>query len=110
MTALVRAESRKLTTTRLWLWMLIHGPGHHRCHDDAAIGFAEPGPLGLDTTASQRTIFAQAAAALMVVGILGRTTTGAHRGSSSKRRQTGAVASGLGRFGPSATVHWARKQ
>jgi hypothetical protein len=53
MTALVRAEFRKLTTTRLWLWMLILGlgrpafirrerdrnTGHHR-------GRGGPGLLG----------------------------------------------------------------
>src|SRR4051794_619306 len=72
MTALVRAEFRKLTTTRLWLWMLILGLGITGATTSAAIGFAEPGqPLGLDTDAGQRTILAQASASLVVVGILG---------------------------------------
>jgi ABC-2 type transport system permease protein len=71
MTALVRAEFRKLTTTKLWLWMLILGLGMTGATTSAAIGFAEPGPLGLDTVAGQRTIFAQATATLVVVGILG---------------------------------------
>ena len=71
MTALVRAEFRKLTTTRLWLWMLILGLAITGATTSAAIGFAEPGPLGLDTDAGQRTIFAQATASLVVVGILG---------------------------------------
>lgn len=71
MTALVRAEFRKLTTTRLWLWMLILGLAITGAATSAAIGFAEPGPLGLDTDAGQRTIFAQATASLVVVGILG---------------------------------------
>ncbi|WP_328526168.1 hypothetical protein [Kribbella sp. NBC_00359] len=71
MTALVRAELRKLTTTRLWLWMLILGLAMVGGTTSAAIGFAEPGPLGLDTAAGQRTVFAQATATLVVVGILG---------------------------------------
>ena len=71
MTALVRAEFRKLTTTRLWLWMLILSLAITGATTSAAIGFAEPGPLGLDTDAGQRTIFAQATASLVVVGILG---------------------------------------
>jgi ABC-2 type transport system permease protein len=70
-TALVRAELRKLTTTRLWLWMLVLGLAMVGGTTSAAIGFAEPGPLGLDTAAGQRTVFAQAAATLVVVGILG---------------------------------------
>jgi ABC-2 type transport system permease protein len=70
-TALVRAELRKLTTTRLWLWMLILGLAMTGATTSAAIGFAEPGPLGLDTATGQRTIFAQATATLVVVGILG---------------------------------------
>ncbi|MEU4287258.1 hypothetical protein AB0E63_03475 [Kribbella sp. NPDC026596] len=49
MTALVRAELRKLTTTRLWLWMLVLGLATVGGTTSAAIGFAEPGPLGLDT-------------------------------------------------------------
>jgi hypothetical protein len=71
MTALVRAEFRKLTTTKLWLWMLILGLAMTGATTSAAIGFAEPGPLGLDTGPGQRTIFAQATATLVVVGILG---------------------------------------
>ena len=71
MTALVRAELRKLTTTRLWLGMLILGLAMVGATTSAAIGFAEPGPLGPDTAAGQRTIFAQATATLVVVGILG---------------------------------------
>src|SRR3954454_16061578 len=71
MTALVRAEFRKLTTTLLWLWMLVLGLAITGATTSAAIGFAEPGPLGLDTAAAQRTIFAQAQASLVVVGILG---------------------------------------
>lgn len=71
MTALVRAELRKLTTTRLWLWMLILGVAMVGGAVSAAIGFAEPGPLGLDTAAGQSTVFAQATATLVVVGILG---------------------------------------
>jgi ABC-2 type transport system permease protein len=70
-TALVRAELRKLTTTRLWLWMLVLGMAMVGGTTSAAIGFAEPGPLGLDTAAGQRTVFAQATATLVVVGILG---------------------------------------
>jgi len=70
-TALVRAELRKLTTTRLWLWMLVLGLVMVGGTTSAAIGFAEPGPLGLDTAAGQRTVFAQATATLVVVGILG---------------------------------------
>jgi ABC-2 type transport system permease protein len=70
-TALVRAELRKLATTRLWLWMLVLGLAMTGATTSAAIGFAEPGPLGLDTAAGQRTIFAQASATLVVVGILG---------------------------------------
>jgi ABC-2 type transport system permease protein len=70
-TALVRAELRKLTTTRLWVWMLIMGLALTGATTSAAIGFAGPGPLGLDTAVGQRTIFAQATTALVVVGILG---------------------------------------
>jgi ABC-2 type transport system permease protein len=68
---LVRAELRKLTTTRLWLWMLLLGLAMVGATTSAAIGFAEPGPLGLNTAAGQRTVFAQATATLVVVGILG---------------------------------------
>lgn len=71
MTALVRAELRKLTTTRLWLWMLVLGVALAGATTSVAIGFAEPGPLGLKTAAGQRTVFAQASATLLVVGILG---------------------------------------
>jgi ABC-2 type transport system permease protein len=71
MTALVRAELRKLTTTRLWLWMLVLGLAMTGATTSAAIGFAEPGPLGLETAAGQRTVFAQATATLVVAGILG---------------------------------------
>lgn len=71
MKALVRAELRKLTTTKLWLWMLILGLAMTGGTTSAAIGFAEPGPLGLDTVADQRTVFAQATVTLVVVGILG---------------------------------------
>ncbi len=71
MTALVRAELLKLTTTRLWLWMLVLGLAMTGATTSAAIGFAEPGPLGLESAAGQRTVFAQASAALLVAGILG---------------------------------------
>jgi ABC-2 type transport system permease protein len=70
-TGLVRAELRKLTTTRLWLWMLMLGLAMTGATTSAAIGFAEPGPLGLQTAAGQRTVFAQATATLVVIGILG---------------------------------------
>jgi ABC-2 type transport system permease protein len=70
-TTLVRAEFRKLTTTRLWLWMLVLGLAMTGATTSAAIGFAEPGPLGLETAPGQRTVFAQATATLVVVGILG---------------------------------------
>ena len=73
MTALVRSELRKLTTTRLWAWMLVLGMAMVGATTSLAIGFAEPGPLGLDTAAGQRTVFAQATASLVVVGILGIT-------------------------------------
>lgn len=71
MTALVRAEFRKLATTRLWLWMLVLGLAMTGATTSAAIGFAEPGPLSLQTAAGQRTVFAQASATLVVAGILG---------------------------------------
>ena len=71
MTPLVRAELRKLATTRLWLWMLVLGLGMTAVTTSAAIGFAEPGPLSLSTAAGQRGVFAQAGAALVVAGILG---------------------------------------
>ena len=71
MTALVRAELRKLTTTALWLWMLLLGLAMTGATTSAAIGFAEPGPLGPETAAGQRTIFAQATATLVVIAILG---------------------------------------
>lgn len=67
----MRSELLKLTTTRLWLWMLLLGLALVGGTTSAAVGFAEPGPLGLDTLAGQRTIFAQGTAALVVVGILG---------------------------------------
>jgi ABC-2 type transport system permease protein len=41
MTALVRAEFRKLTTTMLWLWMLVLGLALTAVTTSAAIGFAE---------------------------------------------------------------------
>ena len=59
MIALFRAELRKLTTTRLWLWMLVLGVGLSGGATSASIGFAEPGPLGLETLVGQRTVFAQ---------------------------------------------------
>lgn len=71
MTALVRAELRKLTSSWLWLWMLVLGLTMTGAATSAAIGFAEPGPLGLESAVGQRTIFAQASAALVVAGILG---------------------------------------
>jgi ABC-2 type transport system permease protein len=71
MTALVRSELRKLTTTRLWLWMLVLGLAMTGATTSAAIGFADPGPLSLQTAAGQRTVFAQATATLVVSGILG---------------------------------------
>lgn len=71
MTRLVHAEFRKLATTRLWLWMLVLGVALCGATTSVAIGFAEPGPLGLQTAAGQRTVFAQASATLLVVGILG---------------------------------------
>jgi hypothetical protein len=71
MRALVHAEIRKLTTTRLWVWMLVLGLAMTAATTSAAIGFAEPGPLGLETLAGQRTVFAQATATLVVSGILG---------------------------------------
>ena len=71
MTGLVRAELRKLTTTRLWLWMLVLALAMTGATSSAAIGFAEPGPLGLESATGQRTVFAQASAALVVAGILG---------------------------------------
>ena len=71
MTALVRAELRKLNTTALWLWMLLPGLAMTGATTSAAIGFAEPGPLGPETAAGQRTIFAQATATLVVIAILG---------------------------------------
>jgi ABC-2 type transport system permease protein len=70
-TGLVRGEFRKLATTKLWLWMLVLGVTLCGATTGAAIGFAEPGPLGLNTAAGQRTVFAQASATLLVVGILG---------------------------------------
>jgi ABC-2 type transport system permease protein len=70
-TALVRAELRKLSTTRLWIWMLVLALAMTGASTSAAIGFAEPGPLGLDQAPGQRTVFAQATASLVVVGILG---------------------------------------
>lgn len=71
MTALIRAEFRKLTTTRLWLWLLVLGLAMTGATTSAAIGFAEPGPLSLQSSAGQRTVFAQATATLVVSGILG---------------------------------------
>lgn len=71
MTGLVRAEVRKLTTTWLWLWMLVLGLAMTGATTSAAIGFAEPGPLSLESAAGQRGVFAQASAALVVAGILG---------------------------------------
>lgn len=71
MRGLVRAEFRKLATSRLWLWMLLLGVAMTGATTSAAIGFAEPGPLSLQTAAGQRGVFAQASAALVVVAILG---------------------------------------
>jgi ABC-2 type transport system permease protein len=70
-TGLVLGEFRKLATTKLWLWMLVLGVALCGAATGAAIGFAEPGPLGLNTAAGQRTLFAQASVTLLVVGILG---------------------------------------
>lgn len=71
MKALVRAELRKLTTTWFGLWMLVLGMAMAGAATSAAIGFAEPGALGLQSVAGQRTVFAQASAALLAAGILG---------------------------------------
>ena len=71
MTALLRSELRKLTTTRLWLWMLVLSLAMTGATTSAAIGFAEPGPTGLDTAAGQRTVFGEASTSLVVIGILG---------------------------------------
>ncbi len=71
MTALVRSELRKLATTKLWMWMLVLGLAMTSAATSAAIGFAEPGPVSLQTAAGQRTVFAQATATLVVSGILG---------------------------------------
>lgn len=70
MTALVRAELRKLTTTWLWLWMLVLGPAMTGAATSAAIGFAEPGPLGLESAAGQRTVFAHGKECRAVLGPL----------------------------------------
>ena len=71
MNPLVKAEFCKLTSTRLWLWMLILGVALVVGTTTLAIGFAEPGPLGLDTAAGQRIVFAQATVTLVVAGVLG---------------------------------------
>jgi ABC-2 type transport system permease protein len=78
-TALVQAEVRKLTTTRLWLWMLVLGLVTVGGTTSAAIGF---------DTARQRTVFAQATATLVVVRILGiiRWRRWAASGISIRRR------------------------
>ncbi len=71
MTRLIRAELRKLTTTWLWLWMLVLAMAMTAATTSGALSFDEPGPLSLTTAAGQRSVFAQAATALVVAGILG---------------------------------------
>lgn len=71
MSALVRAEFRKLVSSWLWLWMLLLSLAMAGATTSAAIGFAEPGPTSVDSAVGQRTVFAQASAALLVAGILG---------------------------------------
>lgn len=71
MNALIRAEFRKLVTTRLWWLLLIVAGVLTAVATSAAIGFAEPGPLGLDTAGGQRIVLAQGSAASPIVAILG---------------------------------------
>jgi ABC-2 type transport system permease protein len=71
MRPLVAAELRKLLTTPLWIWMLLLALALTVATTAAGVGFAEPGPLGLDTVAGQRTVFAQGTVAVLVMGVLG---------------------------------------
>lgn len=81
MRRLVAGEMRKLTTTRLWLWMLLASMILTGVYASLLIGFAEdPDTLTapLDTAAGQQTLFAVAAggantlvAVLAAIGLTG---------------------------------------
>jgi hypothetical protein len=71
MSALVRSEVRKLATTKLWLWLLLLALVLTIVGTSAAVAFAEPGPLGLDTRAGQRIVLGQGSIASLIIAILG---------------------------------------
>lgn len=84
MTRLVRAEFRKLFTTRLWLWLLLGAAGLAALFAGIAIGFSgapsNPTPP-LDTTDGLRTLFATVTAAgslVAVLGVIGMTSEYRH--------------------------------
>jgi ABC-2 type transport system permease protein len=73
-TALIRAEIRKLFTTKLWLWMLIATVGLTALFVSLTIAF--DGQQGnesprLNTPEGQRNLFGSPAGAAVIVGILG---------------------------------------
>jgi ABC-type transport system involved in multi-copper enzyme maturation permease subunit len=72
--ALIRAEIRKLFTTRLWLWMFITTIGLTALV--VSLGIAFDGQEGneaprLNTAAGQRNLFGSPAGSAVIVGILG---------------------------------------
>jgi ABC-type transport system involved in multi-copper enzyme maturation permease subunit len=73
-TALIRAEIRKLFTTKLWLWMFIATVGLTALFVSLTIAF--DGQQGneaprLNTPEGQRNLFGSPAGAAVIVGILG---------------------------------------
>jgi ABC-2 type transport system permease protein len=74
MSALVRAELRKLFTTRLWLWMLLTAIALTALFASLGIAFADdPDNTSppLDTPEGQRNILGSASTAALIIGILG---------------------------------------
>lgn len=71
MSALIRAELRKLATTNLWWLLLLLSVALTGITTSAAVSFAEPGPMALDTPAGQRVVIAQGSVALLLMAVLG---------------------------------------
>lgn len=71
MNALIRAEVRKLATTNLWWLMLLLALALTAAATSAAVAFAEPGPLGLNTLAGQRVVIGEGIVASIIIAILG---------------------------------------
>lgn len=74
MIGLVRAELRKLTSTRLWLWLLLGAVALGALFVSLSLGFADDPDnfsLPLDSELGQRTLFATAAGGGTLAAVLG---------------------------------------